>query len=324
MSKIGFKELSLALVDKYGLEREAAEQFVEKMFDVLSKGIETDRQVKVKGLGTFKVVPVASRKSVDVNTGEPIVIEGRDKVSFTPDSAMRELVNRPFSQFETVPINDGVDFTAIDEHFANVEEGTEDIIMTDNDETVTEPITTDAAKQDDKMAETSEGEAASGTTNVLGTQPDETASTKNDENETTYGKGIDDHSTHQGGTPEETVVAAETVVSDDEPIQTTEPMKAEESFTPVAPGSEPIEETTPNEANGPSHPTEETTNDEKDEVSESINDAAAPTNATSEQTNENQPRPTSSTKTTAEMVQTVSETEREIDDARNQVILMQR
>ena len=231
MSKIGFKELSLALVDKYGLEREAAEQFVEKMFDVLSKGIETDRQVKVKGLGTFKVVPVASRKSVDVNTGEPIVIEGRDKVSFTPDSAMRELVNRPFSQFETVPINDGVDFTAIDEHFANVEEGTEDIIMTDNDETVTEPITTDAAKQDDKMAETSEGEAASGATNVLGTQPDETASTKNDENETTYGKGIDDHSTHQGGTPEETVVAAETVVSDNEPIQTTEPMKPEESFT---------------------------------------------------------------------------------------------
>ena len=301
MSKIGFKELSLALVDKYGLEREAAEQFVEKMFDVLSKGIETDRQVKVKGLGTFKVVPVASRKSVDVNTGEPIVIEGRDKVSFTPDSAMRELVNRPFSQFETVPINDGVDFTAIDEHFANVEEGTEDIIMTDNDETVTEPITTDATKQDDKMAETSEGEAASGATNVLGTQPDETASTKNDETETTYGEGIDDPSTHQGGTPEETVVAAETVVSDDEPI----------------------EETTPNEANGPSHPTEETTNDEKDEVSESINDAAAPTNATSEQTNENQPRPTSSTKTTAEMVQTVSETEREIDDARNQVILMQ-
>ena len=133
MSKIGFKELSLALVDKYGLEREAAEQFVEKMFDVLSKGIETDRQVKVKGLGTFKVVPVASRKSVDVNTGEPIVIEGRDKVSFTPDSAMRELVNRPFSQFETVPINDGVDFTAIDEHFANVEEGTEDIIRAGND-----------------------------------------------------------------------------------------------------------------------------------------------------------------------------------------------
>lgn len=144
-----------------------------------------------------------------------------------------------------------------------MEEGTEDIIMTDNDETVTEPITTDAAKQDDKMAETSEGEAASGATNVLGTQPDETASTKNDETETTYGEGIDDHSTHQGGTPEETVVAAETVVSDNEPIQTTEPMKPEESFTPVAPGSEPIEETTPNEANGPSHPTEETTNDEQ-------------------------------------------------------------
>lgn len=301
MSKIGFKELSLALVDKYGLEREAAEQFVEKMFDVLSKGIETDRQVKVKGLGTFKVVPVASRKSVDVNTGEPIVIEGRDKVSFTPDSAMRELVNRPFSQFETVAINDGVDFTAIDEHFANVEEGTENIFMTDNEETEAEPTTA----------------------NVSGTQQDETAWAKSGENETTYGEGIDDHSTHEGDAPEETVVAAETVVSDNEPIQTTEPMKPEETSKPVATGSEPVEETTPNEANGPSLPTEETTNDEQNEVSEHDNDAAAPTNATSDQTNEEQPHPTSSAKTTAEMVQTVSETEREIDDARNQVILMQ-
>lgn len=118
MSKTGYKELAQVLTDKYGLERTAAEQFVEKMFDVLVKGIAADRQVKVKGLGTFKVVAVASRKSVDVNTGEPIVIEGRDKVTFTPDNAMRELVNRPFSQFETVAVNEGVDFTAIDERFA--------------------------------------------------------------------------------------------------------------------------------------------------------------------------------------------------------------
>ncbi len=121
MSKTGYKELAQALVDKYGLERAAAEQFVEKMFGVLVKGIAADRQVKVKGLGTFKVVPVAARKSVDVNTGEPIIIEGRDKVSFTPDNAMRDLVNRPFSQFETVPVNEGVDFTAIDERFADPE-----------------------------------------------------------------------------------------------------------------------------------------------------------------------------------------------------------
>lgn len=323
MSKIGFKGLSLALVDKYGLEREAAEQFVEKMFDVLSKGIETDRQVKVKGLGTFKVVPVASRKSVDVNTGEPIVIEGRDKVSFTPDSAMRELVNRPFSQFETVAINDGVDFTAIDEHFANVEEGTEDIFMTDNEETEAEPTTANAARTDEKLTETAEDQPTLGMSNVQGTQQGELPSAENDEAETTYGEGIDDHSTQQGDAPEEMVVAAETVVPDNEPIQTTEPMIPEETSKPVATGSEPVEETTPNEANGPSLPTEETTNDEQNEVSEPDNDASAPTNATSEQTNEDQPHPTSSTKTTAEMVQTVSETEREIDDARNQVILMQ-
>ncbi len=129
MSKIGYKELSQTLIDKYGLERNAAEQFVEKMFDVLVKAIETDRQVKVKGLGTFKVVPVAPRKSVDVNTGEPIIIEGRDKVTFTPDNAMRDLVNRPFSQFDTVAVNDGVDFTSIDEHFANPEAAMEPFVV---------------------------------------------------------------------------------------------------------------------------------------------------------------------------------------------------
>lgn len=140
MSKIGYKELSLTLVDKYGLERDAAEQFVEKMFDVLVKGIETDRQVKVKGLGTFKVIPVAPRKSVDVNTGDPIVIDGRDKVTFTPDSAMRDLVNRPFSQFETVPVNDGVDFADIDERYANNDATNNDIyITTESAESITTP-----------------------------------------------------------------------------------------------------------------------------------------------------------------------------------------
>ena len=135
MSKTGYKELAQALVDKYGLERAAAEQFVEKMFGVLVKGIADDRLVKVKGLGTFKVIGVASRKSVDVNTGEPIIIEGRDKVTFIPDNAMRDLVNRPFSQFETVAVNEGVDFTAIDERFAAGDIPVEELLADDTDDT---------------------------------------------------------------------------------------------------------------------------------------------------------------------------------------------
>lgn len=119
MSKIGNKELARVLADKHGLDRQAAEQFVAQLFDVLNEGLHYDKQVKVKGLGTFKVTSVASRKSVDVNTGEPIVIEGRDKISFTADAAMRDQVNRPFAQFETVVVNDGVDFDEIDRRFAD-------------------------------------------------------------------------------------------------------------------------------------------------------------------------------------------------------------
>lgn len=107
------------LIDKMGLDRQAAEQFVARMFDVLNDGLRYDKQVKVKGLGTFKVTSVASRKSVDVNTGEPIVIEGRDKISFTADASLRDQVNRPFAQFETVVINEGVDFDEIDRRYAD-------------------------------------------------------------------------------------------------------------------------------------------------------------------------------------------------------------
>lgn len=119
MSKIGNKELARVLMEKHGLDKAAAERFVEQMFDVLGEGLQTDKMVKVKGLGTFKVTSVASRKSVDVNTGEPIIIEGRDKISFTPDNSMRDQVNRPFAQFDTVVLNEGVDFAEIDERFAD-------------------------------------------------------------------------------------------------------------------------------------------------------------------------------------------------------------
>lgn len=126
MSKTGNKDLASALTAKHGLPKQDADKFVATMFEVLGKGLNDDKIVKVKGLGTFKVVSVASRKSVDVNTGEPIVIEGRDKISFTPDATLRDEVNKPFSQFETVVVNDGVDFSEIDEKFSNKEENPSD------------------------------------------------------------------------------------------------------------------------------------------------------------------------------------------------------
>lgn len=126
MSKISDKELARVLVDKYGLDRAAAERFVEQMFEVVNDSLKSDRIAKVKGLGTFKMTSVASRKSVDVNTGEPIVIEGRDKINFTAENSMRDQVNRPFAQFETVVVNDGVDFDEIDRQFA------EDIVEDDD------------------------------------------------------------------------------------------------------------------------------------------------------------------------------------------------
>lgn len=122
MNKIGNKELAAILTSKYGLDKLDAEKFISAMFDVLGEGLQSDKQVKIKGLGTFKVVGIASRKSVDVNTGNPIIINGRDKISFVPDAALRNDVNRPFAQFDTVPINDGVDFSVIDAKYSRVED----------------------------------------------------------------------------------------------------------------------------------------------------------------------------------------------------------
>lgn len=118
MSKLYNRDLAKVLAAKFKLDRGAAETFVNCFFDSINDGLKYDRQVKVRGLGTFKVTAVAARKSVDVNTGEPIVIEGRDKINFTADTSMRDQVNRPFAQFETVVVNDGVNFDEIDEKFA--------------------------------------------------------------------------------------------------------------------------------------------------------------------------------------------------------------
>ncbi len=107
--------LSEALTKRYALPEADADKFVAQMFDVLLKAVEQEGVVKVKGLGTFKLTPVGARESVDVNTGERIVIDSRNKITFVPDVVLRDRVNSPFAQFETVVLNDGVEFSSLDE-----------------------------------------------------------------------------------------------------------------------------------------------------------------------------------------------------------------
>jgi len=125
-NRVGIHELATVLARKNKITIKEAESFVVLMFDNLNQGLNLDKQVKVKGLGTFKVMSVNARKSVDVNTGRPIIIDGRDKISFTPDPVMRDLVNRPFAQFDTMIINDGVEFEELNELELNLDDEPQD------------------------------------------------------------------------------------------------------------------------------------------------------------------------------------------------------
>ena len=135
MSKISLSDLAQRLAEKSGISQQDAELFIRKMFDVANEGLQSDKLVKMKWLGTFKVMAVKDRESVDVNTGERIIIEGRDKISFTPDNILKEIVNKPFAQFETVVVNDGVDFDEIDRKFENADEvsSPEEVFESKND-----------------------------------------------------------------------------------------------------------------------------------------------------------------------------------------------
>ena len=159
MSKFSLNTLGKLLADKSGLSPVEAELFIRKMFDVCNQGLDTDKQVKIKWLGTFKVQATKDRESINVNTGERFTIEGRDKLTFTPDNILKEIVNKPFAQFETVVVNDGVDFDEIDEKFG--EEQTEDapaqvIDFLDEEKTATpnpEAVVNGSEKEKEKEAE---------------------------------------------------------------------------------------------------------------------------------------------------------------------------
>ena len=159
MSKFSLNTLGKLLADKSGLSHVEAELFIRKMFDVCNQGLDADKQVKIKWLGTFKVQATKDRESINVNTGERFTIEGRDKLTFTPDNILKEIVNKPFAQFETVVVNDGVDFDEIDEKFG--EEQTEDapaqvIDFLDEEKTATpnpEVVVNGSEKEKEKEAE---------------------------------------------------------------------------------------------------------------------------------------------------------------------------
>lgn len=150
MSKNSLTVLAQKLAEKTGISQQDAELFIRKMFDVANEGLQADKQVKMKWLGTFKVTSVKDRESVDVNTGERIVIEGRDKISFTPDTILKEIINKPFAQFETVVVNDGVEFDEIDRKFEAEELLAENRQMNEAEE-IPEPL--DASEASDDTSE---------------------------------------------------------------------------------------------------------------------------------------------------------------------------
>ena len=110
MGKLTIQDIAKVLSDRKGLSKNDASNFVNEMFDIIQQALERDMVVKVKGFGTFKIIDVDPRESVNVNTGERVLIEGHNKITFTPDQLLKEIVNKPFSQFETVVLNEGVDF----------------------------------------------------------------------------------------------------------------------------------------------------------------------------------------------------------------------
>ena len=216
MAKTALQLIADTVAKKHKITVKDAEKFVSAMFDVMNEGLKTDKLVKVKGLGTFKVQAVKPRESVNVNTGERVLIEVHDKVSFTPDATMKELVNKPFAQFETVVLNDGVDFTDIDSKYEN------EATLENADETTVS--TNNAAIPDTKVVSLNEEETT-----------DSTNETANGAQETTieqYTSTVKD-SVETGSEPEkdhEMVVAKQEVAieTEAEPIKNTSETTEEE------------------------------------------------------------------------------------------------
>jgi len=141
MGKLTIQDLANELANSNGVDRKEAQDFVAALFQTIQDGVERDKIVKVKGLGTFKVVDVEARESVNVNTGERVLIDSHSKISFTPDNTMKELVNKPFSNFETVALNEGVSFDELEDPKEEpAEEPVIEVVPEVVKETVSEPV----------------------------------------------------------------------------------------------------------------------------------------------------------------------------------------
>lgn len=165
MSKLNIYDLCSVLVAKNGLDDKESHRFIKAMFDIIQEGLDEDKIVKVKGLGTFKIIEVDDRESINVNTGERVLIEGHSKLTFTPDSVMKEIVNKPFSQFETVILNEGVDFPepAVEEPADNASElsglsgdaGSSDDSLIDNPGSSDDSLIDNSGSSDDSLIDNS-------------------------------------------------------------------------------------------------------------------------------------------------------------------------
>ncbi|NPD92856.1 HU family DNA-binding protein [Xylanibacter muris] len=140
MQRKTVEDIAGVLVSRSGLSQEDAISFVNALFDTVRRGLERDKVLKIKGFGTFKIISVEARKSVNVNTGEAVIINGHEKITFTPDSTVKDLVNKPFSQFETVILNDGVEFEDTNIGGTLEESAYNDDSVSDENEPVESPV----------------------------------------------------------------------------------------------------------------------------------------------------------------------------------------
>ena len=170
MGKVTIHDLSESIAKKHRLSQKDVERFIGNMFDVVNEGIAADCLAKVKGLGSFKVTTVKQRESINVRTGERVVIEGHGKLTFTADTTMRERINKPFAHFETVPVSDGVSFSDVPE-----EKAVEDVEV----ETAKEADLLAASSLEDTVAKAPEAPVAPMSASVVSEQktPEETTET---------------------------------------------------------------------------------------------------------------------------------------------------
>lgn len=176
--KINIQELIQLLSDRLGVGAQDAESFIKEFFLLIESGLERDKYVKVKGLGTFKLIDVDNRESVDVNTGERIEIQGYTKISFTPENALKELVNRPFSHFEAVVLNDHVNFEDASEEGTEEERSSEETaaieqttmqpdVLPDTEQTMQPEVVMPSEDTDEPEVESGADQKCSEITNVV-------------------------------------------------------------------------------------------------------------------------------------------------------------